>query len=406
MVGHVEEGFGGAAAEEPAAALIAGDTLSAGGTAADAAVALYFGLAATYPVAAGLGGGGMCVVHAGGSGKAEVLDFLPRAGRAGADRRMLGIPSNARGMAALHARHGRLRWERLVMSGERTARFGNRISRALARASRPEAARLAADPTARAIFLRRDGAPLDEGDRFEQVALATTIGRIRAEGAGALHGGSLARRFVDGAAAIGMAMPAVALRDWTPTWRAPEIFEVGEHTAALVAGSGAAALWRRPRTDALAPARAGEPGPGPRDRGTTGFVVMDRGGGAVACGFSMNGPFGTGRIIPDTGVFAASPASAAAREGFSLAVVFNRHTGDASFAAAASGGPASARALTRVSDAVLRRGTPLKEALAAGASDAGRVNAVHCPEGIRRKPDLCRFQTDPRGFGHAVGARR
>ena len=389
---------------EPAAALIAGDVLSAGGTAADAAVALYFGLAVTYPVAAGLGGGGMCVVHAGGSDKAEVLDFLHRAGPVAANPPMLAVPANVRGMAALHARYGRLRWEQLVMPGERTARFDNRISRALARAIRPEAARLAADAMARTIFLRGDGTPLDEGDRFEQVALATTIGQIRAGGAGALHGGLLARRFVDGAAAMGMAMPAAALRAWAPTWRAPETFEFGSHTVALVAGSATARLWRqRFGRDAYTPAGAGAPPePAPHDHGTTGFVVLDRSGGAVACGFSMNGPFGTGRIIPHTGVFAAAPAGAAARDAFSLAVVFNRNTGDAYFAVSASGGARAARALTDVSGAVLYRNTPLKEAITASA---GRINAIYCPDGIQRNRSLCRFLADPRGFGLAAIAR-
>ena len=53
MVGHVSGFYGGVTADEPRAVLAGRDVLTAGGSAADAATAMYFMLAVTMPSAAG-----------------------------------------------------------------------------------------------------------------------------------------------------------------------------------------------------------------------------------------------------------------------------------------------------------------------------------------------------------------
>ena len=134
--------FGGVATDEPRATLVGRDVLMAGGTAADAAVAIYFTLAVTYPSNASLGAGGACLVQDPDTDDTadtvRALEFLPgvAVGSASANpRRATAVPAAVRGMFALYSRYGRLEWGRLVAPAENLARFGHPISRALARKS-------------------------------------------------------------------------------------------------------------------------------------------------------------------------------------------------------------------------------------------------------------------------------
>jgi gamma-glutamyltranspeptidase/glutathione hydrolase len=49
-------------------------------------------------------------------------------------------------------------------------------------------------------------------------------------------------------------------------------------------------------------------------------------------------------------------------------------------------------------EALARRGHGLTEPFG-----IGRVNAIHCVEGLRNRPDTCVAVTDGRGFGLAAG---
>ena len=83
--------------DEPYAVKAAATVMSQGGNAADAAAAMYFALSVTYPVSAGLGGGGICLVHDPKSGRNEEFDFLARSTASGG---AFAVPGNARGIAA------------------------------------------------------------------------------------------------------------------------------------------------------------------------------------------------------------------------------------------------------------------------------------------------------------------
>jgi gamma-glutamyltranspeptidase/glutathione hydrolase len=439
--------FGGAvAADEPRAAMVAREILDQGGSAGDAATALAFALSVTLPSRAGLGGGGACVARDGvtpddggppiglyattrlpPTRKSFAIAFvpLPLAGKP-----ELGQPTLTRGLAALHARLGRMRWEQVVAPAENLARFGSPASRALAR-----------DIEAAGITIPGpDGRPLREGVPIYFPDLAQSLGQIRAHGANALLAGPLA-----GAFASGIGVEAAALRGGAPTTGDPLVARSGSDRAYFPhadGGSYASALFeaaradRRGRSDdaaarnaALADAAAALAGRFPPLEGpaaTTGFAVVDWRGSAVVCSLTMGGLFGSQLIAPGTGIIAGRPAppgSAAAR-GLAAMLVANENSGQFVAAFAAGGDTAAPQSLVQVALATLAADRPLQQALVdvriasaqyrgdrtrppseiGTAAGAGLVNAIVCRDGLPREPQSCSAQQDPRGSGVALSA--
>jgi len=220
-IGFVKGYIGAVVADEPRAALIGRDVLSAGGTAADAVTAMYFASAVTMPASASLGGGGVCVVHDRKTKKTEALDFLSKAPKtvAPGTQRPVGVPMNARGFFILQSRYGDLRWAQLISPAENLARFGTQVSRALAAELRPLAQALIQDKEAARVFAKPDGTPVREGDFIKQFDLAATLTEIRTKGPGALYVGSFANRFVESVQAAGGYLTTQDLRDALPQWR-------------------------------------------------------------------------------------------------------------------------------------------------------------------------------------------
>lgn len=471
-------GTGAIVADEPRAVLVARETLEIGGNAADAAVALYFALSVTYPSSAGLGGGGVCVARRApsdrdGRPRAETLDFTSRnAGSAApAGLEPVGIPANARGMYALHARYGRLPWAEVVRPAESLARFGTQVSRAFAAELAKGIDRFAGDPRGADIFRRPDGSPLREGDHLKRIDLAGVLGQIRMRGPGVFYSGGLARTIEEGARESGAYLTVEDLRGFVPSWTGAVERSYGRYTVFFPAGNVtggvvASELWKalfeddgygsadRASRDSViiktaervlsengVPMRGiVEDASGPADPAVTGFAVMDGRGGAVACAVSLNGRFGSGRLIRGTGIVASAPPGgpADARSAFAPMVVASRHTATVIAAAAPSGNASAPTALISVALRLLRDDEAIQHALGAArafpgladktiyveqrnagpvrltgladhrriaVSALGRVNLIYCADGLPRAPGSCVFGTDPRGFGYAVDAQ-
>lgn len=402
-IGAVRGFVGGAVAEEPRAALIARDALSSGGTAADAAVAAFFALAVTYPAAAGVGGGGVCVVYDAKTNRAETLEFL---GQPPETAGPYAVPGAVRGMALLHARYGRMQWAQLIAPAEALARFGYPVSRALATRIAESQRKLGGDPQLRAAFLGPDGAPKREGESVNLAALSATLSQLRSRGAGDLYGGQAGKALAE---ATGLSLDQ--LRGYRANWRATENRRFGNFTVHVasppprggpltlelmqnIPKQGIPAI--REAIGQLAPEQLAP-------AGEAGFATADRDGSAVACTVGMGAPFGAGRVAGGTGVILA-PASAPQGDFPAPLLAVNHNVDQTYLAAAGSGGWTAPVELAKAALAVLD-GRTLDDALAEAAKEPapGRVHALWCAEGFRRRTERCEFRADPRGHGLAAG---
>ncbi len=419
---------GGAVADEPRAAIVARNILRGRGNAADAATALYFTLAVTYPSTASLGGGGQCLVYAPGEDddRVEVLDFPARASAVPTPPggRPSAVPGAIRGFFALHARYGRTPWSGLLAPAETLARIGHPVSRALVRDLSLAAGQLFNDPTMRAQFGRSDGTPVAEGQTIEQLDLGALLTQLRVKGPGEFYAGAGARRIVEAVTAAGGTLDLEELRAYQPVWRETVSLPFGNeviHTAPPPAAGGitTAALWALAEddddavTDAVPDARAhflaeiGQrafadrtqwlqgaappldlarldasmesfdpaahtasqrlsppPVARPENPAATSFVVVDREGMGVVCTVSMNNLFGNGRIAPGTGIVLAAPPRPDTPTSFAPVVMVNHVNQQLFLAAAATGGAAAPSALAQSMMALLLAERPLREALA------------------------------------------
>lgn len=408
-------------ADEPRAALAGQTVLEQGGTAADALTATFFALTATYPVAAGLGGGGTCVYYDGLTRTAEAIEFLPHAPAAGGE---IAVPGAVRGVAAIHSRFGRLRWAQVVLPGESLARLGHPASRALVRRTGEYVSRV---PNAALSRLAGSGAVIAEGAKLEQPELATTLSQIRLRGAGDFYFGATATAFIDGTAPFGGKLTEQDLRNYLPQWKRAEAVSFARlalytNPSPPAGGSVAAATWamlvERDRyratpvpershllaeasSQAFAEVAAGNAfsafraqnllaGYNPSQRvappasvdlgpwsraitdGSTGVVAVDRDGSAVACAFSMGSPFGIGRAVLPMGVYPAASNPLGVESwlqtgnGFLAPILITNPTnGELVFAGTGTNGPMGITAVVQASMGAVIEGRSLVQAIAA-----------------------------------------
>ncbi len=424
--------IGAAVADEPRAALAGRDVLAAGGTAADAAVAMGFMLGVTLPSRAGLGGGGACLAYSPsrtgpGGGSPEAIIFTPVAAAAvgGAADRPASVPMVPRGLYALHVRYGKLPFGSLLTPAEQAARFGIPTPRALVQDLGVVAGPLLQDPNARAIF-SPGGTPLQEGSTLQQPELAATISSMRTEGVGDLYIGILARRLIEGATLAGGGLTAQAMRDALPRTVPPIVVASGRDQVAFLpppadGGLASAAAFQTLQAGGAVPAAnaralaiasrwrsgggnpmavlasGGSGGSLPTLPASAGWLALDRDGNTVACTVTMDNLFGTGRIAPGTGLLLAAAPNPAPL--LSAAIAWNGNL--RGFRAATVGtGQDGAPLATAVS---INNALASTGAMPAPVPSPGRADAIACSRYLPDSNGSCAWAVDPRTPGLAAG---
>lgn len=409
QIGAVSGYLGGVVADEPRAVRIARDVLSAGGTAADAAVSLYATMTVTKPSVAGIGGGGVCVVHDRASKKVEVLDFWPRPGtRTHPDQVATTVPAVPRGLYALSARYGRLEWRGLLSAAEQYARLGVPVSRSLVNDIEANRAAIEASPMLRATFMP-DGRQLEVGDRIRSVNLAALLTSVRVNGPGDFYNGALATRIADAVQAAGGTLTADDMRNYRPQWKTATEVKVGNETlyltypprsqtgaSVITHGGELAEILNRYLADIASHDPSVE-----TQSGRSGFVVVDRAANAVACVTTMNKPFGAGLGADAFGLNLASGESAdIATPLMGPALMVNPFVWEYYYGIAGTGSPAGAtKQIATMAEDLIAPGAA--SGIAPNATGRSSVNIIRCLEGTPPHPESCEFIADPAGGGMA-----
>ena len=224
-------------APEARAARIGVDILKRGGNAVDAAVAVGFALAVTYPRAGNIGGGGFMVIHLAKNRNLDnrnvAIDYRETAPAAATPTMFLdakgdpdptksrdsglsvGVPGTVAGLALAREKYGsgKLSLAELMAPAIALAQNGFALDNGIADQLPATRGKLARWPSTAEIFLH-DGEPLHQGDRLVQSDLANTLRAIAQDGPRAFYSGPTAERIAIAVRAAGGIMIADDLANY------------------------------------------------------------------------------------------------------------------------------------------------------------------------------------------------
>ena len=184
------------------------DILKMGGNAIDAAVAVGYAQAVVNPCCGNIGGGGFMTIHL-ADGRDTFINFREKAPAAATANMYLdaegnvvknasllgylavGVPGTVLGLDTAQRKYGKLTRAQVMKPAIRLAHDGFILNRGDTDILDTTIEQIRKDPVASHIFLRRDGSPLQAGDRLVQKDLAKTLEAISRRGPDAFYKGKI-----------------------------------------------------------------------------------------------------------------------------------------------------------------------------------------------------------------------
>jgi gamma-glutamyltranspeptidase/glutathione hydrolase len=228
-------------AQEKLAAHIGADVLERGGNAVDAAVAVGFAEAVTYPRAGNIGGGGFMVIHLTEGNQDIAIDYRETAPAAttrdiflGADGKPdqnkslnsalgIGVPGSVAGLALALEKYGsgKFTLAELLKPAIKLATNGIPVADDMADTLAEGRQRLARFPKSLKLLANADGTPLREGDLLVQKDLGQTLSAIAEQGPHGFYQGPVAEKLVKAIRDAGGIVTLDDLKSYQPTIRVP-----------------------------------------------------------------------------------------------------------------------------------------------------------------------------------------
>jgi gamma-glutamyltranspeptidase / glutathione hydrolase len=223
------------ASDNRLAAEAGAQVMKQGGNAVDAAVAIGFALAVTFPEAGNLGGGGYMVIRM-ADGRADALDYRETAPLAatrdmyvGANGKLTGestigpkasgVPGAVAGLIEAHRKYGALPIEKVLAPAIRLATEGFTVDSTLFSSLSEEKYRISGF-AGQSVFLP-GGSPPPIGSRLVQPQLARTLKLIADSGSRVFYRGSIADSIAAEMKRSGGLITAADLARYRPIWRQP-----------------------------------------------------------------------------------------------------------------------------------------------------------------------------------------